>query len=311
MATRLAALLLTGCATGSAVGATPAAPETRGAAMGLRPVPTAAPAPYRAPVRGDRLLVVAPHPDDETLCCAGLITRALANGATVRILWVTAGEGFEFAALATGHLRLRGSGMLRLGTRRSGEGRQAATVLGVPGDATVLLGFPDRGLRSLLGSNFRLPLASPYTGTTRVPYPDTQRPGAPNTGESLLAGLAAEIDGFEPTRILAPAPEDLNPDHAATGLAVSAVLAERGDRDALHWYVVHARGWPEPRGLAPERTLPPPPVPARAWRSFELTAGERATKRAALRMHRSQLRVMAPYLNAFVRRNEQFAEAVP
>ena len=29
----------------------------------------------------DRVLVIAPHPDDETLCCAGLLQRAVQSGA--------------------------------------------------------------------------------------------------------------------------------------------------------------------------------------------------------------------------------------
>src|SRR2546430_10087895 len=41
--------------------------------------------------RGERLLVLAPHPDDETLGAGGLIQRVLARGGTVRVVLVTAG----------------------------------------------------------------------------------------------------------------------------------------------------------------------------------------------------------------------------
>ena len=44
--------------------------------------------------RGERLLVVAPHPDDETLGAGGLIQRVLAHGGTVRVMLVTAGDGY-------------------------------------------------------------------------------------------------------------------------------------------------------------------------------------------------------------------------
>jgi hypothetical protein len=40
----------------------------------------------------DRLLVVSPHPDDESIACSGLIQHALAAGAQVRALWMTAGD---------------------------------------------------------------------------------------------------------------------------------------------------------------------------------------------------------------------------
>jgi len=41
------------------------------------------------------VLLLAPHPDDETLCCAGLIQQAVAAGAMVHVVWVTPGDGFE------------------------------------------------------------------------------------------------------------------------------------------------------------------------------------------------------------------------
>ena len=49
--------------------------------------------------RTDAVLVVAPHPDDETLCCAGVIQRARAAGARVAIVWLTGGDAFELDAI--------------------------------------------------------------------------------------------------------------------------------------------------------------------------------------------------------------------
>src|ERR1700685_2662439 len=46
----------------------------------------------------DVLLVVAPHPDDETLCCAGAIQRARAAGARVAVVWITRSDGYARAA---------------------------------------------------------------------------------------------------------------------------------------------------------------------------------------------------------------------
>src|SRR5215467_9782802 len=45
------------------------------------------------------LLVVSPHPDDETLCCAGVIQRVLRAGGRVSIIWVTSGDGSELDLL--------------------------------------------------------------------------------------------------------------------------------------------------------------------------------------------------------------------
>src|SRR6516162_93745 len=44
--------------------------------------------------RATRLLVVAPHPDDEIIGAAGLIRRVVKAGGTVRIVYTTSGDGF-------------------------------------------------------------------------------------------------------------------------------------------------------------------------------------------------------------------------
>src|ERR1700689_3235665 len=63
----------------------------------------AAPALMRVPGAQDRVLVIAPHPDDESLCCAGILQRARSNGASIAVVWVTAGDGFELDAMLVEH----------------------------------------------------------------------------------------------------------------------------------------------------------------------------------------------------------------
>src|SRR5690242_7448135 len=46
------------------------------------------------PKPGDRLLIIAPHPDDEALAAGGVIQRAIARGARVRIVVLTDGDAF-------------------------------------------------------------------------------------------------------------------------------------------------------------------------------------------------------------------------
>src|SRR6516165_5728513 len=81
----------------------------------------------------DRLLVIAPHPDDESLCCAGAIQRALAAGARAGIVWLTSGDAFELDADLVEHKVHAGKeGLRELGVRRMQEAREAARVLDVP-----------------------------------------------------------------------------------------------------------------------------------------------------------------------------------
>jgi len=278
-------------------------------ALGFAAVAASAP-PFPEPQSDDRILIVSPHPDDESLCCGGLIQRALANGAHVAIVWVTAGDAFELDALVTErHLRLKGAGMERLGHMRIAEALAAGEHYGLPRDALDVLGYPDRGLHGMLEAYRDLPYFSPYTRSDRVPYARVLSPGARNTGRNLERDLARVVNDFAPTLVLAAAPEDRHPDHAASGQFALRVMTRRGEADRMRYFVVHSGSrWPEPRGLHPNLPLTPPPVaPLRDWQSFELSDEEQQVKLAALELHRTQWEVMAHFLRAFVRRTELFS----
>ncbi len=47
--------------------------------------------------KNDRVLILAPHPDDEAIACAGIIQDALNSGAEVRVTYLTNGDHNEFA----------------------------------------------------------------------------------------------------------------------------------------------------------------------------------------------------------------------
>ena len=67
-----------------------------------------APSPPGAPgvVAARSVLVVAPHFDDETLGCGGLLAQLAAAGAVIRVLYLTDGA----AAAEPGGREARGSG---------------------------------------------------------------------------------------------------------------------------------------------------------------------------------------------------------
>lgn len=267
-------------------------------------------ASFPAPAATDRVLIVAPHPDDESLCCAGLIQQALQRGATVGIVWVTAGDGFEFDAIVTEHtLHPRGAASQRLGTTRLGEAHAAADLLGVPRRHQYVLGYPDRDLRALLAANYSTPLRSTYTRLSAVAIAEARSPGAAYTGANLSRDLAGVIDEFAPTLVLAAAPQDRHSDHAASGELAARLLAARGQSNRLRWWIVHAgRNWPAPRSYRPELGLTAPPVAATlAWQALPLTSGQARRKFDAIARHHTQIEVMRPFLHSFVRGNEIFA----
>ena len=44
-----------------------------------------------------RLLIIAPHPDDEVIGCAGLIQKVKNNGGKVFVLFLTVGDTKDFS----------------------------------------------------------------------------------------------------------------------------------------------------------------------------------------------------------------------
>ena len=280
------------------------------------PAPTwaAAELPRMPQLRADdRLLVIAPHPDDESLCCAGLLQQALERGASIGVVWITAGDGFEFDAMLVQHTLWPGSAVMRrFGALRLREAQAAADELGVPRAAQYILGYPDRGLLALSGDYYNQPYHSKYTDASAVPYASALNPGASYTGANLERDLERVIAEFRPTLVLSAAPQDRHTDHSASGALARRVLERRGELGALRYWIVHAPGWPRPRGLESDLEMTPPAnAAALAWQSAPLTAPQRARKLAALRAHGSQMQWMQPFLESFVRANEIFAAARP
>jgi LmbE family N-acetylglucosaminyl deacetylase len=274
---------------------------------------TTAPLPQMAPPRStDRVLVIAPHPDDETLCCGGYLQQAVAAGATVGVVWITAGDSFEIDAIVTERtLRPKASGLEQLGMRRIAEAHAAADRLGVPRAQQILLGFPDRDVHALLLTPSAAPLRSRYTGVSAVPYAEALHPGSPYTGSELRRNLQEVIVRFAPTIVLAAAPQDRHPDHNASGALAVELLRASASKARIYYWIVHAgHEWPAPRGLHRERPLLPPKI-ARdlSWQRLPLSDAQVAGKLAALNEHHTQLRVMSRFLDAFVRNDEIFAPA--
>jgi LmbE family N-acetylglucosaminyl deacetylase len=275
------------------------------------PKPQAAVSPAGIPPIDSRtsLLVVAPHPDDETLCCAGVIRRVLAAGGRASIVWLTSGDGSELDLLIIEKtLRMHPEKMRDLAARRMREARAAAAVLGVPPARRFFLGYPDGGLLSLMTDHFTVPYYSKFTGAASVPYDRTVGRGHLYTGESLERDFARVLDRIGPNLVLAPSPEDAHPDHRAAGILVLRVLSRRHALAGARFWIVHGGGiWPTPRGLRMKLPLGIPPrgrdlglVP------FDLEPGEEADKLEAVREYHTQLRVMSSFLLSFVRTDELY-----
>ena len=81
------------------------------------------------------VLILAPHPDDETLGCGGMIATACARGRPPVVVVLTDGTGSHSGSPSYPPARLR--------ALREAEARTATALLGLPPDRLHFLGLPD------------------------------------------------------------------------------------------------------------------------------------------------------------------------
>ncbi|MBL0165532.1 MAG: PIG-L family deacetylase [Xanthomonadales bacterium] len=144
-----------------------------------------------------RLLVVVPHPDDETLAAGGLIQIALAAGAALRVVIVTDGDDNPWPQRwIEKRWRIDADARRRWGQRRRNEAAAALVRLGVAADDIRHYGWPDQGLTGLL---------------IRDAQCEDQ--------------LVAEIIDFAPTLVVVPSLADRHPDHSALRVMIELALA--------------------------------------------------------------------------------------
>lgn len=287
----------------------------------LRPRPDRTSSPWLTERPVESLLVFAPHPDDETLGCAGAIVRALDQGARVRVVLMTNGDGSPTAAHTSGKGRLLAPARyVSLGYIRQNETLAALALLGLEPKDVFLLGYPDGGMPALWTDHWDHTdlFTSRYTRANTSPYSNSFTPNAPYFGLSVVDDICTIIRTFTPSHILLPHPSDTHPDHWGTFALVTYALQRLAHEQELPTppevlaYLIHRGDWPIPRLYSPRQPLDPPNTLLRLllpdeWSYLPLASGDCAKKRLAILEHRSQTAIMRMYMLSFVRSNELFA----
>ena len=162
----------------------------------------------------DRLLILAPHPDDESIATGGIIQIARSAGAPVRVIVLTDGDNNLWPQRwIEKRWRIDMAARRRWGARRREEARAAMRILGLQAADVTFLGLPDLGLTDLLMSNDR----------------------------EIIRALRTQIEEFRPTLVIMPAVSDRHPDHSATHILVRTALAQL-PVPRLYTFAVHGRG---------------------------------------------------------------------
>jgi len=193
------------------------------------------------------LVVLAPHPDDETLGFAGLIDAYLRAGKPVRVVVVTDGDAYceacRFWKTGTVNGAMCSAAELsNFGDVRRSESLAAAKILGA--GAPAFLDYPDTGLaaawRNFQEGKSSEPLHrsdfSACASCDDCGY--AQGPRTELSAETLTASLREIIAAAPSGALIATThPLDGHPDHAALGEFVTQL---RGHH-AIAYAVIHAK----------------------------------------------------------------------
>lgn len=270
-------------------------------------------------VSSDRILVIAPHPDDEMLGAGGLMQQAVAAGADLRVLYMTNGELNEVASIfyQKRPLLIR-SDFIKNGVIRQKEAVDALNFLGVPLDKLIFLGYPDGGTLNIwikYWGNSK-PFRSFFTRINKVPFKDNISYGRSYKGDEIIHDLERVLLDLRPTHIYVTGPFDLNTDHQAAYLYVHVAVLNLSDMlvpsPQIHLYVVHAHQWPQPKKYVPDEPMAIPShidwSDAIRWDSVLLESKQVEKKKDALLKYKSQTAYKKKFLLSFARKSEVFAD---
>lgn len=261
----------------------------------------------------DRILVFAPHPDDESLGAGGFIAKAVEKNATVMIVMVTDGSSSHTTG---GYTKLKteinATGSPSLPELRRNEMINAVKALGLSEKNVIFLGYPDIGLKPM----FETYWDNPYKSSTdfnkgdHSPYSFGYEKNAPYTGAYVVKNMETIIRDFKPTIVLYPDDGDDHPDHWATSAFARYSLMEINYTGKEYTYLVHkGLDWPTPGAYLPNARLNPPSGlfdTDANWTYFNLNSKQVNLKEKAILSHKSQIGINSTYFKSFVRINDLF-----
>lgn len=265
----------------------------------------------------DRILILAPHPDDEAIGCAGIIQEAVSKGADIRVVYMTNGDHNQVAFIVyEKRLTFRKDEFIHMGQLRRKEAIQAMKLLGLDEKNLIFLGYPDFGTFTIFKNFWQSPrpYQSVLTRISSVPYKENFSFGAPYKGESILADLKKVLREYRPNKIFVSHPADANVDHKAFYLFLEIALRDlekKIPQPKIYPYLIHCIGWPLPRHYHPRLNLEPPRQFSGSqaiWLRFALTPAQLNKKHRAILRYKSQTESSAFYLLSFARQNELFGD---
>ena len=168
---------------------------------------------------GARLMVLAPHPDDESLAAGGLIQRALAHGVPVDVVFASDGENNPWPQrVLERRIWIGPRQRAAWAARRRAEADAALRALGAERVGVHRLGWPDGGVTWMLL----------------------------NDTAAMLDTLRWLIRQLRPSLLVLPDLVDRHPDHSALHVLMEMVFRElpAEAKPECLGYLLHGRSQP-------------------------------------------------------------------
>jgi len=220
------------------------------------------------PPLGQRIMVLAPHPDDEVLGAAGLIDTARHAGADVRVIVATDGAAGSAKTVARADLA----------RERESETRRAVAELGLPPESISFLRASDGRLGALWDRGWG------RAGDREA-----------SSADAIVEALRAAFATTAPDTVVLPMPLDEHPDHRALHhfalLAMLTASPETHPPEVLGYLIHGSRRWAT-ASFDPAATEPPAEGCAGAlfpWTQLVLDPAGVVRKAALIEVYRTQV----------------------
>ena len=252
-----------------------------------------------------RVIIFAPHQDDEILGCAGTID--LLNKSNIEIFIVFATNG-DFYGKASAEIRLQ-------------ESTTALNALGIQEDHIIVLGFADTGMAykesflwKMYHSHAEETINSPVSDSTYHPFDCEEYSKGkygmhlPYTKKAFSYVLKSLIEDIKPDIIITSSSLDMHGDHSALCRFIENTIDEMNINIRIYQYIIHSgndKEWPCRNSMYYTR---PENVSEDLWqRRITVELDKSFDKKSLIELFQSQLSPSG-YLLSFAKREEFFLD---
>ena len=174
--------------------------------------------------------IIAPHPDDEVLCCSETINQKIEEGESVKVIFITDGDAYVSNSAQKSR---------QYAKKRKQESKTVARKLGLKQSDLFFLGFPDSYISKLKPQKITTSKYTKKQNAGRGSY----FPFARYTQTELVKNLQEIFRSHNVSQVYLPSQKDTHPDHTASANIVKTALSQskqKAEPEILE-YQIHGR----------------------------------------------------------------------